>query len=155
MVKDLSGEDGKSLYIPIQNEKPPINVEASMAETINDGQRILDVSFILNYSREPYLTRVRIESEHPFEVQTDEFLPMAKLPRKLQLIGVQQSNQKYSIILQRTPPHKNNIHMSIETQGLVTCSIEAMFSDPSPRIQIQHDLLSIDYQIWFKEKYDF
>ncbi|MCO5386747.1 M28 family peptidase [Desulfosporosinus sp.] len=155
VVKDLSGEDGKSLYIPIQNEKPPINVEASMAETINDGQRILDVSFILNYSREPYLTRVRIESEHPFEVQTDEFLPMAKLPRKLQLIGVQQSNQKYSIILQRTPPHKNNIHMSIETQGLVTCSIEAMFSDPSPRIQIQHDLLSIDYQIWFKEKYDF
>ncbi|SHH87792.1 M28 family metallopeptidase [Desulfosporosinus lacus] len=155
VVKDLSGEDGKSLYIPIQNEKPPINVEASMAETINDGQRILDVSFILNYSREPYLTRVRIESEHPFEVQTDEFLPMAKLPRKLQLKGIQQSNLKYSIILQRTPPHKNNIHMSIETQGLVTCSIEAMFSDPSPRIQIQHDLLSIDYQIWFKEKYDF
>jgi len=155
VVKDLSGEDGRSFYIPILNEKPPINVEASMSETIKDAQRILDISFNLNYSREPYLIRIRLESEHPFEVQTDEFLPMAKIPKKLQLKGVQQSNGKYSIILQRTPPQRNSIHMLVETPGLITCSVEAMFSDPSPRILIQHELLSVDYHIWFKDIYNF
>lgn len=155
VVRDLSGQEGKSLYLPILNEKPPISVEASMAESIKNSLRTLDISYKLNYTREPYLTRLRLESEHPFEVQTDEFLPMAKLPRKLQLIGVQQPSGKYSIILQRTPPHKNSIRISVETQGVLTCSLEVMFSDPSPRIQIQHEFLSVDYQILFKESYDF
>lgn len=155
VVSDFGVKAGKSLYVPIQNEKPPINIETHIAETNKDSRRVLDISFLLNYSREPYLTRVKLESDYPFEVHTDEFLPMAKLPRKLQLKGVEHSNGKYSIILQRTPPQKNKIHITVETEGLITCSIEAMFSDPAPKIVIQHELLSIDYQIWFRDKYDF
>jgi len=155
VVKDLGGREEKSLYVPILNEKPPISVMASLVEVIKNSQRTLDISFKLNYLREPYLIRLRLESEHPFEVQTDEFLPMSKLPKKLKLEGVQQSNGRYTIILQRTPPQKKSIHLSVETQGVMTCSVEAMFPDPSPRVQLQHALLSIDYQIWFKENYDF
>ncbi|AFQ44524.1 M28 family metallopeptidase [Desulfosporosinus meridiei] len=155
VIQDLGGQESKSIYVPILNEKPPINMEAEMVETTKNSQRILDITLRLNYSREPYLTRIRLESDQPFEVLTDEFLPMSKLPRKLELKGIQHISGKYSIVLQRTPPQRNHIHLTIATQGVISCSVEAMFSDPSPRIQIQHELLSIDYQIWFKEKYDF
>ncbi|HBV86927.1 MAG TPA: Zn-dependent exopeptidase M28 [Desulfosporosinus sp.] len=155
VVKDLSGEEGKSLYVPIINEKPPVIVEASVMETVKNSQRTLNITFNLNYTREPYLTRLRFESKQPFEIQTDEFLPMSKLPRKLELKGTQQPSGIYSIILQRTPPQKNSIKMSVETQGLITCSVEAIFPDPSPRIQIQHLRSSIDYQIFFKQTYNF
>ena len=155
VVRDLSGQEGKSLFVPIMNEKPPISIEASVIESIKNSQRTLNISFDLNYTKEPYLIRLRFESDHPFELHTDEFLPMSKLPRKLQLIGTQQPSEKYSIILQRTPPHKNSIQISVQTQGVITCSVEAMFPDQSPRIQIQYPLSSIDYQIWFKENYEF
>jgi len=155
VVKDLSGQEGKSVYVPIMKEKPPISVEAAVIETIKDSIRTLNISYDLKYTREPYLTRLRFESDYPFEVRTDEFLPMSKLPKKLQLKGAQQSSGNYSIILQRTPPQKNSIQISVETQGVMNCSVEAVFPDPSPRIQIQHPLSSIDYKIWFKEDFEF
>jgi hypothetical protein len=80
---------------------------------------------------------------------------MAKLPKKIELKGVQQPSGNYSIILQRTPPHKKVIHLAVETQGIVTCTIEAMFPDLSPRLKIQNALLSVDYQIQFNKSYDF
>jgi hypothetical protein len=155
LVNDLNGEEGKSQFVPILNELSPISVDTSVVEKIKDSLRALDISFKLNYTNEPYLIRFKLESAHPFEIQTDDFLPMAKLPKKLELKGVQQSSGIYSIILQRTPPHKKMIHMTIETQGIMTCTLEAMFPDASPRLQIQNTLLSVDYQIQFKKSYDF
>lgn len=155
IVSDLSGEQGKSIYVPILNEKPPLEVKAAMAETTKNEQRNLAISILFNYSREPYLTRLRLESDKPFAVHTDEFLPMAKLPRKLQLIGVQNPGGKYSIILQRTPPQKNSIQLAVETKGVITCSVEGLFADPSPRLQIQYPLSSIDYQVWYRESFEF
>jgi len=156
LVKDLDGgQEGKSQFLPILNEKTPLSVDTSVTEKNKNSQRFLDISLKLHYTNEPYLIRLRLESASPFEVQTDEFLPMSKLPRKLQLKGVQLPTGKYSIILQRTPPQKNVIHLSVETQGVMMCSIEATFPDPSPRIQIQHELISVDYLIQFKESYDF
>ena len=155
IVQDLSGQEGKSQYVPILNERAPITVEAFVLEKYEDLQRILDIELKLNYTSEPYLIRLKLESTQPFEVQTDEFLPMSKLPRKLQLKGVQQPSGNYSLILQRTPPHRNNIHLSVETQSVVTCTVEAIFPDQSPRVQIQHELVSVDYQILFKECFDF
>ena len=154
LVRDLGGQEGKSQYLPILNEKPPISIDASVAEKDKNSQRSLDVIFKLNYTNEPYLIRLKLESASPFEVQTDEFLPMSKLPKKLQLKGVQQPTGKYSIILQRTPPQKNIIHLSVEAQSIMTCTVEATFPDPSPRIQIQQALLSVDYQIQYKQSYD-
>jgi putative aminopeptidase FrvX len=153
LVRDLGGQEGKSQYLPLHNGKPPISIEASEAEKNINSQRTLDIEFKLNYTNEPYLIRLKLESDSPFKVQTNEFLPMSKLPRKLQLKGVQQPTGKYSIILQRTPPQSKVIHLSVEAQSIMTCSIEATFFDPSPRIIIQRPLLSVDYQIWFKEDF--
>ena len=155
LVKDLNAQEGNSIYVPTLKEKPPIVVETSVSERMNNSKRTLDVSFKLNYTNEPYFIRVELESDQPFEVQTDEFLPMSKLPRKLQLKGLKQPSGKYALIMQRTPPQRNLIRMSVETESVMTCYVEAVFPDPSPQLQIQNPLLSLDYQIWFKESYDF
>jgi hypothetical protein len=155
LVKDLNGQEGKSQFVPIINESSPISVDISVQEKNKASLRALDLSFKLNYTSEPYLIRFKLESAHPFKIQTDDFLPMAKLPKKLELKGAKQASGNYSIILQRTPPHKKMIHLAIETQGIMTCTLEVMFPDLSPRMQIQNALLSLDYQILFKKSYDF
>lgn len=155
LVKDLNGQEGKSQFVPILNELSPISIDASVVQKNKDSLRNLEISFKLNYTSEPYLVHFKLESAHPFVIQTEDFLPMAKLPKKLELKGVQQPSGNYSIILQRTPPHKNMIHLAVETQGIMTCTIEAMFPDLSPRVQIKNALLSVDYQIQFKKSYDF
>lgn len=155
LVRDLNGQEGKSQFVPILNEESPIAIATSVVEKNKASLRVLDLSFKLNYTSEPYLIRLLIESGHPFEIQTDEFLPMAKLPKKLELKGVQESTGIYSIILQRTPPHKKMIHLAVETKGIMTCTIEVIFPDLSPRLQIQNSLTSVDYQIQFKQSYEF
>ena len=155
VVTDLNGQQGKSLYVPVLNENPPLSIDTSVVEKIINSQRSLEVALKLNYSSEPYLIRFILESDQPFELQTDEFLPMSKLPKKLQLRGIEQSSGTYSIILQRTPPQKNTIQLAVETQSVMSCTVEAMFPEPAPRILIQDPLLSVDYQISFKESFDF
>jgi len=155
LVKDLNGQAGNSIYVPSLNEKVPITVVTSVSERKNNSKRTLDVSFKLNYTNEPYLIRLKLESDHPFTIKTDEFLPMSKLPKKLQLKGVQQLSGKYSLILQRTPPQRNLIEIAVETESVMTCYLEATFPDPSPKMQINNACLSVDYQIWFKESYNF
>ncbi|MHB8075234.1 M28 family metallopeptidase [Desulfosporosinus fructosivorans] len=155
LVKDLNVPEGNSQFVPILNELAPINVDASVVEKNKDAMRTLDISFMLNYPREPYLIRFKLESSHPFEIQTDDFLPIAKLPKKIELKGVLQPSGNYSITLQRTPPHKKMIHLAVVTEGIVTCTFEAIFPDLSPRLKIQNTLLSVDYEIQFKESYDF
>ena len=90
LVKDLNGQEGKSIYIPTLKDKSPLTVETSVSERKNSPKRTLDITFKLNYSNEPYLIRLKLESNHAFNVQTDEFLTYVKLPKKLQLKGVQQ-----------------------------------------------------------------
>lgn len=119
------------------------------------SQRILDITFKLNYLQEPYLLRLKLESDHPFVVKTDEFLPMSKLPKQLQLIGVRQPSGNYSLLLQRTPPHRNTIHLTVETQGFLTSSIEGIFPSSTPSLQIKNEMLSVEYKIQFKENYTF
>ncbi|AFM41983.1 putative aminopeptidase [Desulfosporosinus acidiphilus SJ4] len=155
LIKDLGGKGGKSVDVPLQNNKPPLSVTASVEEKNLDAQRILDVSLKLNYLQEPYIVKLDLESDQPFEVKTDEFLPMSKLPKKIQLKGVQQPLGKYSLIIQRTPPQKNTIHLTVETKGFLTCSVEGIFPCLTPQVQIQNEKLSIDYQRLFKENYTF
>src|SRR5665648_19566 len=155
LVKDLDGKEGKNKFVPILNESSPIDVEATVTEKSKNSHRLLDISFDLNYTLEPYLISFKLESDNPFEIQTNDFLPIAKLPKKLELKGVLQPSGNYSIMLQRTPPHKKIIHLGVETKGLMTCTVEVMFPDLSPRVQIQNPLLSVDYQIQYKKSYDF
>jgi len=155
LVKDLNAKEGKSQFVPILNESAPISVDASVVEKNIDAKRILDISFMLNYPKEPYLIRLKLESSLPFQISSDDFLPRAKLPKKIELKGVLQPSGNYSITLQRTPPHKKMIHLAVETKGIMKCTIEAMFPDLSPRLKIQNPLLTVDYEIQFKESYDF
>lgn len=155
LVKDFSGKSGKSLYVPILNETPPLNIESSVAERSESPQRTLEVLFKLKYTTEPYLIRLKFDSTYPFEVKTDEFIPISKLPRKIQLRGVQQSNGDYMLVLQRTPPQRTTIQLIVKTESLIRCSVEGIFPDPMPRIQIQHALVSPDYQIMDKEYFQF
>ena len=155
LVKDLNGQEGKSQFAPILNELAPMSVETSVVEKNINSRRALDIFFKLNYASEPYLTSLKLESAHPFEIQTDDFLPMAKLPKKLELKGVKQPSGIYSITIQRTPPHKKMIHLAAVAQGIMTCTIEGMFPDLSPHLQIQNVLISTDYQIQFKKSFDF
>lgn len=155
LIKDLNAQAGKSQFVPILNEVAPISVDASVIEKNKDTIRTLGISFMLNYPKEPYLIRLKLECPHPFEIKTDDFLPMAKLPKKIELKGVKQPSGNYSITLQRTPPHKKKIHLEAETKGIMTCTLEAIFPDLSPRLKIQNPLISVDYEIQFKESYDF
>lgn len=155
VVADFNGKEGKSLFVPVLNEKSPFSIDASVAEKIKNSQRTLEVAFKLNYTSEPYIIRLKLESDQPFEVKTDEFLPMSKLPKKIQLKGFKQSTGTYSIVLQRTPPQKNMIQLSVETQGVVSCTVQAMFPEPSPRILIRDALISVDYQIGYEESFNF
>lgn len=155
LVKDFSGKNGNSLYVPILNETPPISIASSVVEKNESSQRTLEILFKLKYTTEPYLIRLKFESAHPFEIKTDEFLPMSKLPKKLQLQGVQQSNGNYTITLQRTPPQRSTIQLTVKTESIMTCLVEGIFPEPMPRIQIQHALISPDYQILYKESFQF
>ncbi|HWQ43605.1 MAG TPA: M20/M25/M40 family metallo-hydrolase, partial [Desulfosporosinus sp.] len=47
LVKDLNAQDGNSIYVPTLKEKPPITIETSVSERMNDSKRTLDVSFKL------------------------------------------------------------------------------------------------------------
>jgi len=155
LVKDLNGEEGKSQFVPILNESSPINVDATVSEQNINSLRALDISFNLNYRLEPYLISFDLFSEQPFEIQTDDFLPMNKLPKKLELKGVKQPSGNYSLKLQRTPPHNKTIRLAIKTQGIMTCTIEAMYPDLTPRLQIKDSHVSVDYQIQYRKSYNF
>ena len=155
LLKDLNGQEGKSLFVPILNEVSPLSVDTSVVEKNKDSLRSLEISFKLDYTLEPYLISLKLESDHPFEIQTGDFLPMDKLPKKLQLKGAQQPTGRYLLTLQTTPPHKKLIHLTVETQGILTCTVEAQFPDLSPRLKINSPLISVDYQRQFKESFDF
>jgi hypothetical protein len=155
LVRDLNVQTGKSISFPGLNEKSPLNVDVSIEEKVDKSSRLLNLDFNLKYTDEPYLICFRFESISPFELQTDEFLPMTKLPKKLQLNGVKQPSGIYSLTMQRTPPQRKNIHFSVLTESSLKCTLDGIFGDTSPRIQIQSNDLSIDYQVKYQENFFF
>ncbi|MDD3894218.1 MAG: Zn-dependent exopeptidase M28, partial [Syntrophomonadaceae bacterium] len=151
LVQALDGQAGKSQFVPILNEVSPISIETSLVERQLASRRELAFAFSFNHTSEPYLIRFKLESDHPFEIQTADFLPMAKLPKKVELKGVRQPSGKYTIVLQKTPPHKKIVNLAVETEGIITCTVEAICPDRSPRIQINNPLLSVDYEIQYNK----
>lgn len=151
LLNELNAPKGKSLFLPTLEEKAPMIVETTVIEQNNDLERSLNLTLKLKYTNEPYLVRIKLESAHPFEVQTDEFMPISKLPKKLQLKGIQSSSGVYTLTMQRTPPQRNLIQLSVKTEGKISCTVESTFSDPSPSTKIEIEGTSVDYQIWFKQ----
>ena len=155
LVKTLGGQPGKSIVLAAPDQKPPLSITSSLDEKHADSQRLLEVVLHLDYRQEPYLIGLNLQSSQPFEVVTDEFLPLAKLPKMLQLKGTGKPGEGYSLFLQRTPPQKNTIHLTIKAKGLVTCTLTGTFPYSALPMQIQNDKISVDYLAEYKENYTF
>jgi len=153
--KSLQIDSSKSTYLPTLNEKAPFSADLAVKERANDG-RLLDMTLKLTYPREPYLVKIRLEGSKPFRVvQMNEFMPVAKLPKKQELAGSKQGGDSYVLVMQRTPPQQNLIQMTIDTDGTIKCTVEAVFAEPVPRLQIAHENISVDYQSWVQTSFEF
>lgn len=156
LLKDLQAKPGKSVILPSLSETPPVVVEASVSEKQNAPARALDLLLQFDYTRDPYLVRLTLVSPRPFRISAiDEFLPLNKLPRKVQLTGKRQSDGKYTIVMERTPPQKNQIKLSIEGASTLKCTVEISFPDPEQKLRIKANALSVDYQATYEKVLEF
>lgn len=152
LLKEFNGSSGRSIEVPMPTEKPPMSIQTAVTQT---GERLLNLTFSMNYSREPYLVRIKLESPKPFIItRMDEFLPISKLPRKIRLEG-KERNGRYSLILERTPPQKSQIQWTIEAPGTVWCTVETLFADGNPKILIQNENLSPNYEEFYQTTFEF
>lgn len=146
------GEDRKNLELPIPDEKAPLQAEVSVSDT---GERILNFKLAMKYSRDPYSVRIKLESHKPFTIlEMDDFVPVAKLPRKISLEGKEHKGA-YSLILERTPPHLGAIQWKIGATGIVRCSVEILLADPSPRYLIEIPQVSPNYEEVYLDVFEF
>lgn len=157
LAKELQVPAGrKEISIPGLSKESPLNLEASVSEKQNQINRILDLVIQFNYARDPYLVKLKLESPRPFKITAiDEFFPMNKLPRKVQLVGKKIEQGNYVLILERTPPQRNLIKMSFDAESTMKCTVEVTFPDPDQSFRIKGNDLSVDYQALFKESIDF
>lgn len=132
----------------------PMEIEMKVGER-NSGKRVIDAGVTLKYEKEPYLVRVYLESSEPFEItQINEFLPMDKLPKKVQLKG-QLNGEKYTLTLEKTSPQKKAFNFSISAGANVSCSITGWFADYQPNITIEQPNVSVEYEAAVKKSFRF
>lgn len=152
LLKGFNLTSGKSIEIDVPTGKPPMQMEVAITES---GKAVRKLGFSMNYSRDPYLVRIKLESKRPFQItQMDEFLPVSKLPRKIKLEG-KERNGMYSLILERTPPHKENIQWGIAANSAITCTVEVLFADGAPGMTIQTPQISPSYEEVYRANFDF
>lgn len=158
LIKELNskglkvGEDSKSLELPIPFEKAPLQASVSITDT---GERLLNFKLAMKYGRDPYLVRVKLESQSPFAIrQMDDFVPVSKLPRKITLEG-KERNGIYTLFIERTPPHQGALQWKIAADGIVKCSIEVVFADQTPRYSIDIPQVSPDYKEIYQDVFEF
>ncbi|HHY28647.1 MAG TPA: Zn-dependent exopeptidase M28 [Desulfitobacterium dehalogenans] len=146
------GEDKKTLELPIPSEKPPLQANVSVTDT---GGRLLNFKMAMKYGRDPYLVRIKLESKRPFKIrEMDDFIPIAKLPKKIALEG-KEHNGSYTLLLERTPPHQGVTQWKIAAEGIVKCSIEVVFADQSPRYSIKLPHISSEYKEVYQDVFEF
>lgn len=152
LLKGFNLSSGKSIEVNVATGEPPMQMEVAITQT---GETVRGLGFSMNYSREPYLVRIKLESKRPFQInQMDEFLPVSKLPRKIKLEG-KERNGMYSLTLERTPPHKENIQWGIAANSTVTCTVEILFADGAPGLIIQNPQVSPNYEELYRANFDF
>lgn len=152
LLKGFNLSSGKSIEVDVPTGKPPMQMEVAITET---GETVRKLGFSMNYSREPYLVHIKLESKRPFQLtQMDDFLPISKLPRKIKLEG-KERNGTYSLILERTPPHKETIQWGIAANSTITCTVEVLFADGAPGMTIQTPQISPNYEEIYRANFDF
>ncbi len=154
-LNNFNTQNRKEVYLPGFDEVPPVNLKVSVAERQHSSGRLLDLIFNLNYLNEPYLLRIKIKSQQPFQVlQTEGFLPLAKLPKKVMLKG-KKFGDNYYLTMESTPPHNNSIKMSLVVTDQIECQVEALLADYTRKFTLQEANLSVSYQSLVQATYDF
>lgn len=144
----------KEIFFQGLNEIPPIDIKVAASEKYS-SQRLLDLYLNLNYLYEPYLLRISIQSQEPFQItRMDGFLPLAKLPDSILLKGRKFAND-YLITMESTPPYNKTIKFSLAASGQVKCKIEALLAYNSEKLMINNENISVDYQTMVRANYDF
>lgn len=156
LARELKVKPEKSVILPSFNQTPPVAVSAEVAEKPNAQKRAIYLTLQFQFSRDPYLVRLTLESSKPFRISgVDEFLPLSKLPRRVQLVGKRQSQGNYVLVMERTPPQRNQIKLSLESESTVTCKIEVNFPDSVQNFRINADALSVDYKASYEKNFEF
>ncbi|MDI6880843.1 MAG: M28 family metallopeptidase [Desulfitobacteriaceae bacterium] len=156
LIRELQAKPGKSLILPSLSDTPPVSVKAEVMEKQNVPQRALELVLQFQFSRDPYLVRLTLESSRPFKISgIDEFLPSNKLPRKVQLLGKRQNQGNYVLVVERTPPQRNQIKLSLEAESTLQCTVEVNFPDPEQNYRIKANALSVDYQASYQKVIEF
>jgi len=156
LARELNVQPGKSLILPSFNQIPPVDVRAEVAEKAHTQKREIDLTVQFRFSRDPYLVSLTLESSKPFRVSSiDEFLPLSKLPRRVQLLGKRQNSGNYILVLERTPPQRNQIRLTLEGESTVKCKVQVSFPDPAQTFRINADNLSVDYQAFYEKEFEF
>ena len=154
-LNNFNTQNRNEVYLPGFDEVPPVNLKVSVAERQHSSGRLLDLIFNLNYLNEPYLLRIKIKSQQPFQVlQTEGFLPLAKLPKKVMLKG-KKFGDNYYLTMESTPPHNNSIKMSLVVTDQIECQVEALLADYTRKFTLQEANLSVSYQSLVQATYDF
>ena len=154
-LNNFNTQGPNDVYLPGFNEVPPVNLKVSVSERQHSSGRLLDLIFNFNYLHEPYLMRIKIQSQDPFQVlQTEGFLPLAKLPKKVLLKG-KKFGDNYYLTMESTPPHSNTIKMSLEAKGQIKCRVEALLADYTRKFTLHEANLSVNYQTLVQAIYDF
>lgn len=152
LLKGLNQEKSKSIYLPAQADKPPMDLESIIQDK---GGRDFSLGLNMNYAREPYRVQIKMESQRPFQItQMDEFLPMSKLPRKIKLEG-KQKDSHYELIIERTPPQKSVLQWSIKGDGMIHVTAEVSFADIAPAFTLKKSNLSVDYLEIYRSEFEF
>jgi hypothetical protein len=144
----------KEIYLQGFNNTPPADIKLTVKEKYT-SERLLDLIFNFNFLQEPYLVRISIQGQGPFQVtQTEGFLPLAKLPKNILLKG-KKSGDEYLLTMESTPPFNNTVKLSLKANGYIKCKIETFLPYYSDKFLLQGDNLSVNYQTMVRETYDF
>ena len=153
--RQFNSKSGKSIVLPTYTAAAPLTAEASVNER-QGNPRMLDLNLTLNYSAEPYILSLKIESPEPFKLtQSGDFLPLNKLPKKIDLEGKKGADARYSLVVERNPPQRHNIQFTLEAAGKITFTVEGVFPAPAPAFILQEPRLSVNYQTVTRKSFEF
>ena len=73
----------------------------------------------------------------------------------MQLLGKRQNQGNYVLVVERTPPQRNQIKLSLEAESTLRCTVEVNFPDPEQNYRIKANALSVDYQASYQKVIEF
>lgn len=145
----------KEAIIPTLVAESPMKIEVSVSEK-KEQQRALEVGVRLRYRQEPDLLTLRLESSKPFQIeQMNGFMPIDKLPKKVQLKAKEESAGKYVLDLERNLPQDSSFDLVITAESSLTCSLEGVFSQLQPALLLNIPNTSVKYQSVVKKTVTF